>query len=98
MRTLPRAAAVIVAVFLGYGLLVKGADDQSGINVWAASAPLSGVRDLATAVPLPDGRVLLTGGLRDDGRAVASAELFDAVTGSSPAAPMHVARARHGAV
>ena len=59
---------------------------------------MSAARAFASAVTLPDGRVLVAGGRAVAFAEVASAEIYDPVTGSwSPAGQMSAARVFHGA-
>ena len=52
-----------------------------------------------TATLLPDGKILVTGGQGDDGRVTATAELYDAATGTwTPTGSLNQARTEHAAI
>lgn len=97
----------------GRVLVVGGADGTSvaraqaalfdpAAGTWTATAALQTPRRLHTATLLDDGKVLVTGGTGGSSPlspALASAELYDPVTGAwTPAASMGQARAGHSAV
>lgn len=101
-----RGPAFVIAAVVGVALVViavGGAGGWLGDRQWAATASMSTVRDGHTATLLRDGRVLVVGGMAQerwdaDRRVLATAEAYDARTGSWNAiASMSTARYGHTA-
>ena len=89
------AVALLVC---GGGVLPTAQTPDVTSGTWAmATAAMGTTRAHASATRLQSGRVLIAGGVGTHGT-TATAEVFDAATGFSPAAPMNVARSRHVAV
>jgi N-acetylneuraminic acid mutarotase len=75
----PQAVAVS-----GYGI---------GPDSWSPTGSLAAAADLATATLLPQGHVLVAGGASGSGASVASAQIYDSVTGTfTPTGSLNVAR------
>jgi hypothetical protein len=89
---LPNGRVLVAGGFNQASGYLAGAEVFDGIG-WRATDAMSAARGGATATPLANGRVLVAGG-RDTSGYLASAEVFDAGTGTwTPTGAMTAARA-----
>jgi hypothetical protein len=96
--TLLSSGDAVVIGGLGGSVTAEVYRENSGSWIESPQA-LSFARYGATDTLLPDGHLLVVGGVGGDGKTVATAELFDPITGTStPAGQMSVPRQAHAAV